>query len=111
MPVFVVVVLEPAGTAGHTFGPALSADGVVVLARLSSDGLASLACRPHVPESSGATRPARERRLAYSVWDRVELGFELYCQRWRTGRLLYVVLLQFSVKVGVADVDHFTDRR
>jgi hypothetical protein len=88
-PVVLVVVLEHARPAAHTFRMTVGADGAAVLACLRVDG---------------PSHPRHERWLAYSVWDRAGLGFELHCQHWRTGRLIYVGLLHLSVKISVADV-------
>jgi hypothetical protein len=110
--IVLVVVLEHAGIAAHTFRPAVGADGVVELARLRADGVAVLACRPHAPVSGGASRPRRESRLAYSVRYRVELGLGLLHWRWAAGRLIHVGLLALHpVEKTVADVVHVTDRR
>jgi hypothetical protein len=87
--IVLVVVLEHAGPATRTFRTTVGADGVAVLACLRVVGL---------------SRPMHERRLACSVWDRVELGFEFHCRHWRTGRLIYVGMLHLSVKISVTDV-------
>jgi hypothetical protein len=94
-PIVLVVVLEHAGPATRTYRTTVAADGIAVLACLRVVGL---------------SRPRHERRLAYSVWDRLELGFEFHCRYWRAGWLISVGLLHLSVNISVAEVVPFMAR-
>jgi hypothetical protein len=87
--IVLVVVLEHAWPATRTYRTTVGADGVAVLA-----------CSRVV----GLSRPRHERRLARSVWDRLELGLELHCRYWRAGWIVDVGLLELHVEVGVTYV-------
>jgi hypothetical protein len=102
----VVIVLELAGVAGHAVRTTVGAVGVAVLACLRVDGFVALTRRPHVPVSGGPSRPRHERRLAYSVGDRVELGFDLHCLQVRSQPLLHIEAFRFFLAPSMAKAEH-----
>jgi hypothetical protein len=65
----------------------------------------------HAWESLGCpVRGAEGGWPIYSVWDRLELGFEFHCRYWRAGWLISVGLLHLSVNISVAEVVPFRAR-